>query len=79
MIGDKKNNPNKVPNAHAPANLDYCAKEQRKDADAFHREFLKNGIEAARLSGERCSAEKTFEVEPLPETYRPRKDGPGGE
>ena len=54
MIGDKKNNPNKVSNSYDNCS---CDKDKpKKDCD--------------------CS--KYYEVEPLPESSRPRKDGPGG-
>ncbi len=54
MIGDKKNNPNKVSNAYNDCS---CDKEKSKKD---------------------CDCSKYYEVEPLPESSRPRKDGPGG-
>ncbi len=54
MIGDKKNNPNKVSNSY-----DNCSCDKDK-------------------SKKECDCSKYYEVEPLPESSRPRKDGPGG-
>lgn len=54
MIGDKKNNSNKVSNSY-----DNCSCDKDK-------------------SKKDCDCSKYYEVEPLPESSRPRKDGPGG-
>lgn len=71
MIGDKKNNRDKVSNAY--------------DVENFEKEQCKNASDKANVSDENKSqakssadTDKTYEVEPLPESFRPRKDGPGG-
>lgn len=60
MIGDKKNNRDKVSNAY----------------DAQNCENVSDGNNSQAQNCADC--DKTYEVEPLPESFRPRKDGPGG-
>lgn len=66
MIGDKKNNPNKVSNAY----------------DVNQSKDFSSGLSGRNCTCDKpkkdCNCDKTYEVEPLPESSRPRKDGPGG-
>lgn len=68
MIGDKKNNPNKVSNA-------YDADSSSKDSYSDRANVSDKEENKAKNS---TNSDKTYEVEPLPESSRPRKDGPGG-
>lgn len=74
MIGDKKNNPNKVSNAYDANQSQDCYKDSTSDKN----DGLQNCACDKDQSKKNCNCDKTYEVEPLPESSRPRKDGPGG-
>lgn len=49
---------------------------QYKDVKSVYDD---GNIPEVDLPQDKASSQKDYSVEPLPESFRPRKDGPGGE
>lgn len=76
MIGDKKNNPDKVSNTYDNHQAKSSTSDINKEKD------FSSGLSGQNCVCDKdrkdCDCDKKYEVEPLPESTRPRKDGPGG-